>query len=117
MITHNEDFKDYIKGNLQKMRSVVNNASKFEDGAPSGVTYFKTKKLHYKYESIEKIKTGTRKINASQERAIVKAYSKFKGVKDSVFYERNLYSNPTIHNAVKKNRRRNKDDDSDVYQT
>ena len=99
------------------MRSVVNNASKFEDGAPSGVTYFKTKKLHYKYESIEKIKSGTKKINASQEKAIVKAFFKFRGIKDSVFYEKNLSSNPTINNAVKKNRRRNKDDDSDVYQT
>ena len=61
------------------------------------------------------MKSGSKKIHASQERAIVKAFNQFKGIKDSVFYERNLESNPTVNNAVKKNRRRNKDDDSDVY--
>ena len=47
------------------MRNVVNNASMFEDGAPTGITYLKTKKLNYNYKSIEKIKKGSRKINAS----------------------------------------------------
>lgn len=47
------------------MQNVVNNASKFETGAPAGVTYFKQKKLHYEYESIEKIKKGSRRINQS----------------------------------------------------
>ena len=53
----------------------MNNASKFEDGAPTGVTYFKTKKLHGKYECIENMKSGSKKIHASQERAIVKAFN------------------------------------------
>ena len=89
----------------------------FADGAPSGIRIFKMKKLNQEYESIKKIKTSSKRINVSQERAIVRAFHKFKGVKDSIFYERNLESNPTINNAVMKNRRRNKDDDSDVYPT
>ena len=47
------------------MQNVVNNASMFEGGAPAGVTYFKTKKLHYKYDSIEKIKVGSKRIHVS----------------------------------------------------
>ncbi len=79
------------------------------------MTYFKTKKLNGKYESLAKIKTGSKKINASQEKALVNAYEKFKKVKDCVFYERNLSSQPTLNAAVKKSMKRNKDDDSDVY--
>ena len=51
----------------------------------------------------------------SQERAIVRAFQVFKGVKESIFYEKNLDRNPTINAAVTKQRRRNQDDDSDVY--
>ena len=117
LVTHNGDFKQFLKDNRQRLRTVVNNASKFEDGAPSGVTYFKKKKLNGKYDCLEKIKKGSRKIHISQERAIVKAYNEFKTIKDSfnVFYERNLDSNPTISHAVRKHNRKNKDDDSDVY--
>ena len=77
---------------------------------------FTKKKLNGKYECLEKIKKGSKKIHASQERAIVRAFNEFRQIKDSVFYERNLDSNPTIYNAVRKDRRKNKDDDSDVYQ-
>ena len=49
------------------MQNVVNNASMFEDGAPAGVTYFKMKKLHYRYESIEKIKKGSKRVHISQD--------------------------------------------------
>ena len=98
------------------MMSVVNNASKFEDGAPSGGTYFKMKKLNYKnYQSISMIKKGSKRVNDSQEKALVTAFNEFKGVKDSVFYEKNLSSNPTIHNAVLKDRKRNRGDDDDIY--
>ena len=47
--------------------------------------------------------------------ALVGAFDKFRKIKDCVFYEKNLQSNPTVHNAVKKSRKRNRDDDSDVY--
>ena len=97
------------------MQNVVNNASAFEDGAPAGVTYFKTKKLHYKYDSIEKIKVGSKRIHVSQDKAIVKAFQQFRGVKDCVFYERNLESNPTVNSAVRRNRKQNRDDESDIY--
>ena len=116
LVTHNGDFKQFLRDNRQRLRTVVNNASKFEDGAPTGVTYFTKKKLNGKYECLEKIKKGSKKIHASQERAIVRAFNEFRQIKDSVFYERNLDSNPTIYNAVRKDRRKNKDDDSDVYQ-
>ena len=69
-----------------------------------------------KYESIEKIKKGARKINASQERAIFAAYGDFKDVKGSVFYEKNLQANPSIFNAVQKNLKKNKDEDSEYQQ-
>lgn len=101
---------------MTRVAAVVNNASMFADGASSGVTYMKTKKLHYKYQSIEKIKSVAHKIHASQEKAIVKAYNKFKAIKNSVFYQRNLQSNPTIYNAVTKSNKRKKDEDSDFNQ-
>ena len=71
---------------MARAAAVVNNASKFADGASSCGTYMKTKKLHYKYQAVDKINTVARKIHASQEKAIVKAYDKFKGIKNSVFY-------------------------------
>ena len=64
MVTHSTDFKQYVWQNRQRMRTVVNNAGKFSDG-PSCVTYFKTKKLNGKYESLDKIKSGSKKINIS----------------------------------------------------
>ena len=64
MITHSEEFKQYVRVNKQRQQTVVNHAGKFADG-PSAVTYFKTKKLNGKYESLAKIKTGSKKINAS----------------------------------------------------
>lgn len=45
----------------------------------------------------------------------MRAFQVFKGVKESIFYEKNLDRNPTINAAVTKQRRRNQDDDSDVY--
>ena len=75
MITHDGDFRHYYKQNQQKLRNVVNKAAQFGDGAPTGVTHFKMRKLRKEYESIERIKAGTAKVNASQERALVKAYS------------------------------------------
>lgn len=102
--------------NRKRLSTVVNNASKFDDGAPTGVTYFKRKKLNGKYECLENIKKGSRKIKVSQDSALVNAFEKFKHIKDSVFYEKNLESNPTICHAVKKDRRKNKDDESDIYQ-
>ena len=98
------------------MLNVVNNASLFEDGAPSGISFFKMKKLNYKnYQSITKIKQGSKRVNDSQEKALVTAFNHFKGVKDSVFFEKNLHSNPSIHSAVMKDRKRNRNDEDDVY--
>lgn len=115
MISYNADFRQYVKDNNKRLRTVVNNASKFEDGAPSGITYFKKKKLNGKYESLDRIKKGSRKINVSREKALIKAFHQFRHIKDSVFYEKTLESNPSVNNAVKKDRRKNKDDESDVY--
>ena len=42
-------------------------------------------------------------------------YEKFKGVKDSVFYEHNLDSNPTVKHAVMMHRKKNRDDENDIY--
>ena len=116
MVTHSEGFRQYVKSQSTRLRTVVNNASSYDDGAPTGKTFFEEKKLNYKYKSIEKIKSSSRKINVSQDKAIVTAFNHFRGIKDSVFYERNLESNPTIKRAVFNNIRRNKDDDSDFNQ-
>ena len=113
MVTHSEGFRQYVKSQSTRLRTVVNNASSYGDGAPTGKTFFEEKKLNHKYESISKIKSSSRKINVSQDKAIVTAFNHFRGIKDSVFYERNLESNPTIKRAVFNNLRRNKDDDSD----
>ena len=40
LITHNPEFRQYYKDNRQKMRSIVNKAQMFADGAPQGVVYF-----------------------------------------------------------------------------
>ena len=115
MVTHDNDFKAYIKENRMRMRNVVNNASNFEDGAPTGITYLKMKKLNGEAKSINKIKKTTRQINSSQEKAIVKAFNCFKNVKDSVFYEKNLDSNPSIYRAVINDRRKKREEDLDIY--
>ena len=73
MVTHDADFKQYLKSQRQRMQNVVNQACKFEDG-PTGITYFKKQILNYKYESLEKIKVGSKRIHASQDTAIVKAF-------------------------------------------
>ena len=99
------------------MRSVVNKAQMFEAGAMQGTTNKKLKQFTGEYAASRclenKFKKNTKRINISQERAIVRAFQKFKGVKESIFYERNIESTPTIYNAVKKYKRRNKDDESD----
>ena len=65
LVTVNGDFRQFVLENRKRLSTVVNNASKFDDGAPTGVTYFKRKKLNGKYECLEKIKKGSRKIKVS----------------------------------------------------
>ena len=72
------------------MRSVVNNASMFGDGAPTGGVYLKEKKLNGTYKSIDRIKQGTKRVNISQQKAIVKAHASFKGVFGSIFHEKHI---------------------------
>lgn len=115
LVTHNEEFRQYYASNRHKMRSIVNKAQMFADGAPSGVVYMKNKKLNQEYEPLEKIKKNSKRIHLSQEHAIIKAYNVFKDIKDSIFNERNFNANPTISAAVQKMRKRNQDDESDVY--
>ena len=46
LIKHNAEFRQYYKDNKHKVRSVVNKAQMFADGAPQGIVYFKHKKLN-----------------------------------------------------------------------
>ena len=115
LVSHNADFRQYVRDNRQRLRTVVNKACNFEDGVSSGVSFFKKKKLNGKYESLERIRKNSRKVKASQEKAIVTAFQKFKNIKDSVFYEKNLESNPSVNRAVHKSRRKDHDEESDNY--
>ena len=48
------------------MSSVVNKGGTFDEGNPAATLARSTKKLHHKYESLDKIKTGKRKIKEAQ---------------------------------------------------
>ena len=116
-LRHDLDYRQYLEENKTRMCSVVNKGDTFDEGNPAATLSRKTKRLYHKYESLDKIKTGKRKIRAHQAEAICKAYESFKGVKGSIFYQKNLESNPTVFKAVRAlQRRKKREDDAESYQ-
>ena len=65
-----------------RMKSVTNKGD-FQNSS-------KTRKPYRKHESLDKIRVSKKKIKASQDQAICKAFDEFKGVHGSIFYKRNV---------------------------
>ena len=115
-LRHDLDYRQYLEENKARMSSVVNKGDTFDEGAPGAGLARKTKKLHHQYESLDKIRTGKRKIRAHQDKAIFTAYEAFKGEKAAgIFYHRNVESNPTVWRAVQKNKKKKRDREEDSY--
>ena len=115
-LRHDLDYRQYLEENKARMSSVVNKGDTFDEGNPAAQLSRKAKRLFHKYESLDKIRMGKRKIRAHQAEAICKAYESFKGVKGSIFYQKNLESNPTVYKAVRAlQKRKRREDDHEGY--
>ena len=89
-----------------RMKSVTN-VGDFQNGR-------KKKKLYdfqyKKYPSLDRLSKSKKKIKASQDQAICKAFEEFKGVHGSIFYKRNVEQNPdsSVAKAVRAHRKKMK---------